>query len=185
MIGWNIGLTAQPWRTEEDGAICARAIPLKAPWIPSRTGLFTPTCALAIPTWMDATRQKKGNTLRTYAWTNMWPISATVASSLWVGLPKEMDLSLTETVGPAHVPTVVESGKSGIEAAQPDRILPPEGFLKGLENFTANIQKQDRTTRSPMRKDARRNRKKGTRRPRTTDNETLRNNGRSETSETH
>jgi hypothetical protein len=79
---WKFNVEARPWRVEGGGEICAHVIPENKPWADSRVETIPPLCALAIPTWMSATRNIEGDTVLEHAWLAKWPIA--IAASLCV-----------------------------------------------------------------------------------------------------
>jgi hypothetical protein len=70
---WGVQPEARLWRAEENGEICSRVLHPPVLWR-HVTELSISLCALTMPTFTEATREKEGNALLEYAWKVRWPL---------------------------------------------------------------------------------------------------------------
>jgi hypothetical protein len=90
-----VWLEAQPWRIGENGDVSARALPVTGTWDDDHTTPKISLCAMAPPTFIEATRPKEIQALLKFGRDSAWPSRATEASAI----DEETSLSVTYKVG--------------------------------------------------------------------------------------
>jgi hypothetical protein len=88
-------LTAHPWRIGELGEVCATASPDTTGWSASEMAPEIPSCAAALPTFVEATRDKEVQAMLKCGRDNQWPLRITMACNL----SENVAVSVTYSIG--------------------------------------------------------------------------------------